>query len=145
MPFTTTKRMRFGDCDLTGIAYHPAYLSMLVDVNEEMFQSFGVEWKELMEVRRLGLPSVTMHIEFKKPAVYGDILTFTVTPKKVGRASLDLWTVVKVGADVIWTIEQRIVMTSTIDHKSHPWPDDCRAGLEALMDPAPESAPIPAA
>ena len=68
MPFTISKRMRFGDCDLTGIAYHPAYLSMLVDVNEAMFSSFGVEWKELMFERHLGLPSVRMNIEFSMHA-----------------------------------------------------------------------------
>ncbi|WP_428929268.1 acyl-CoA thioesterase [Marinibacterium sp. SX1] len=128
--------MRFGDCDLTGIAYHPAYLSMLVDVNEAMFSSFGVEWKELMFERHLGLPSVRMNIEFSKPAVYGDILDFNVHVRRIGRSSLDLYTVVKVGDDVIWTIEQKIVMTSTETHKSHPWPDDCRAGLEKYLEPA---------
>ncbi|WP_425053852.1 acyl-CoA thioesterase [Psychromarinibacter sp. S121] len=135
MPFTIQKPMRFGDCDLTGIAYHPAYLSMLVDVNEAMFASFGVTWKELMFERHLGLPSVKMNIEFKKPAVYGDVLEFNVHVRKIGKSSLDLYTVVTVDGEVIWTIEQLIVMTSTKDHKSHPWPDDCRAGLEKYLHP----------
>ena len=136
MPFKISKPMRFGDCDLTGIAYHPAYLSMLVDVNEAMFASFGVTWRELMFERHLGLPSVRMVIEFKKPAVYGDVLDFNVNVKKVGRASLELYTVVEANGEVLWTIEQTIVMTSTETHSSHPWPDDCRAGLEGYMDAA---------
>jgi 4-hydroxybenzoyl-CoA thioesterase len=136
MPFKISKPMRFGDCDLTGIAYHPAYLSYLVDVNEAMFASFGVTWKELMFERHLGLPSVKMNIEFKKPAVYGDTLDFAVHVKRIGKSSLDLYTVVTVDGDIIWTIEQLIVMTSTKDHKSHPWPDDCRAGLETYLDRA---------
>jgi len=126
--------MRFGDCDLTGIAYHPAYFSMLVDVNEAMFASFGVTWKELMFERHLGLPSVKMNIEYKKPAMYGDVLDFNVNVKKIGRSSLELYTVVTVDGEIVWTIEQFIVMTSTETHKSHPWPDDCRAGLERYMD-----------
>lgn len=136
MPFTQSKPLRFGDCDLTGIAYHPAYLSMLVDVNEAMFASFGVPWKDLMYERRIGLPTVTMHIEFKRPSTYGDILDFAVHVRAIGRTSLDLETVVTVRGDIIWTIRQRIVATSLDTHSSHPWPDDIRAGLSRYLEPA---------
>lgn len=135
MPFTIAKPMRFGDCDLTGIAYHPAYLSMLVDVNEAMFASFDVTWKEIMFERKLGLPTVTLNLEFRKPAVYGDVLDFAVHVRALGRASLDLETVVTVQGEVIWTVRQRIVMTSLADHKSYPWPDDIRAGLSRYLEP----------
>ena len=137
MPFTLSKPLRFGDCDLPGIAYHPAYLSMLVDVNEAMFASLGVTWKEIMFERKLGLPTLSMNILFTKPAVYGDVLTFNVHVRKVGRSSLDLETVVTVGPDVIWTIRQKIVLTSLDNHKSTPWPDDIRAGLERYLEPVP--------
>lgn len=136
MPFTQSKPLRFGDCDLTGIAYHPAYLSMLVDVNEAMFASCGVTWKELMFERQMGLPTVSMNIEFKRPSTYGDVLDFAVHVRAIGRASLDLDTVVTVRGDVIWTIKQRIVATSTLDHKSRPWPDDVRSGLARYLEPA---------
>lgn len=131
MPFRISKPLRFGDCDLTGIAYHPAYLGMLVDVNEAMFASFGITWKQIMFERRIGLPTVSMVLEFKRPAVYGDVLDFAVTVKAVGRSSLDLETSVSVADHVIWTVEQRIVATSLEDHKSTPWPDDIRAGLQS--------------
>ena len=136
MPFTQSKPLRFGDCDLTGIAYHPAYFSMLVDVNEAMFASFGVTWEELMYDRKMGLPTVTMNVEFKRPSTYGDVLDFAVHVRNIGRASLDLETIVTVRDEVIWTIKQRIVATSTLDHKSHPWPDDVRAGLTRYLEPA---------
>lgn len=137
MPFTLSKPLRFGDCDLTGIAYHPAYFSMLVDVNEAMFASFGVTWKELMFERRIGLPTVTMNVEFQRPSTYGDVLDFAVHVRAVGRASLDLETVVTVRGDIIWTIRQRIVATSLENHKSTPWPDDVRAGLTRYLEPKP--------
>lgn len=129
MPFKLSKPLRFGDCDLTGIAYHPAYLGMLVDVNEAMFASFGVPWKVVMNDRRIGLPTVTLALEFKRPAFYGDLLDFSVTVKAIGRSSLDLETVVSVTDYTIWTVKQRIVATSLDNHRSTPWPDDIRAGL----------------
>lgn len=135
MPFTISKPMRFGDCDLTGIAYHPAYLSMLVDVNEAMFASFGIPWKEIMFERKLGLPTVTLNLQFLKPAVYGDVLDFAVAVRAIGRSSLDLETDVRVQGDIIWTVRQRIVLTSTEDHKSRAWPDDIRAGLTRYLEP----------
>jgi 4-hydroxybenzoyl-CoA thioesterase len=128
--------MRFGDCDLTGIAYHPAYLSMLVDVNEAMFASFGITWKEIMFERKLGLPTVRMALEFCKPAAYGDVLIFEVSVRNIGRSSLDLETAVSVGAAIIWTVRQRIVLTSLTNHKSHPWPDDIREGLTRYLEPS---------
>lgn len=139
MPFTISKPMRFGDCDLTGIAYHPAYLSMLVDVNEAMFASFGITWQEIMFERKLGLPTVTMNLHFVKPAVYGDVLDFAVHVRSIGRSSLDLETEARVRGDIIWTVRQRIVLTSTEDHKSRAWPDDIRAGLSRYLEPKDEA------
>lgn len=136
MAFTLSKPLRFGDCDLTGIAYHPAYLSMLVDVNEAVFASFGITWKDLMYERKIGLPTVAMNLEFKRPSTYGDVLDFAVHVRNIGRSSLDLETVVSVRGDVIWTVRQRIVATSLADHKSHPWPDDVRAGLSRYLEPS---------
>src|SRR5690606_11510242 len=108
---------------------------MLVDVNEAMFAAFGVTWKELMFERKIGLPTVTMNIEFKRPSTYGDVLDFAVHVRKIGGASLDLETIVTVRGEVIWTIKQRIVATSLDNHKSHPWPDDVREGLTRYLEP----------
>ncbi len=132
--FKISKPLRFGDCDLTGIAYHPAYLSMLVDVNEAMFASFGITWSEIMFERRIGLPTVTMNLHFIKPAVYGDILDFSVVVRTIGRSSLDLETTVSVQDETVWTVQQRLVATSLATHKSYPWPDDIRAGLARYME-----------
>jgi 4-hydroxybenzoyl-CoA thioesterase len=85
--------------------------------------------------RRMGLPTVSMDIRFFKPAVYGDVLDFTVNVRAIGRSSLDLETEVQVRDDTIWTIKQRIVLTSTEDHKSRAWPDDLRNGLTRYLTP----------
>lgn len=135
MAFNLSKPLRFADCDLTGIAYHPAYLSMLVDVNEAMFASFGIPWKEIFFERRIGLPTVSLNLEFRKSSTYGDTLDFAVHVRAIGRSSLDLETIVCVNGDVIWTVKQRIVATSLENHKSNPWPDDIRKGLTCYLEP----------
>ncbi|MDT0681635.1 thioesterase family protein [Roseicyclus sp. F158] len=138
MPFEISKPMRFGDCDLTGIAYHPAYLSMLVDVNEAMFASIGITWKEIMLERNLGMPVLKMNIEFYKPAFYGDMLDFSMHIRRIGNSSMDLETIARVKGEAIWKVSERVVLTSTDTHKSLPWPDDMRQGLQRYLDPAEE-------
>lgn len=132
MPFTISKPLRFGDCDLTGIAYHPAYLSMLVDVVEALFTAVGTPWQNLMFEERLGVPTVTLNLVFSKPARYGDVLDFSVHVLAVGRSSLDLETVVAVRGETIWIANQRLIMTSLDDHKSRPWPDHLRTAFQEL-------------
>lgn len=134
MPFETSQTLRFGDCDLTGIAYHPAYFSMLVEVNRAMFASFGITWEEMMMKRNLGMPVLKMEIGFEKPARFGDVLDFAMHVRRIGTSSLDLETFARVDGEVIWSVRQRIVLTSTENHRSTPWPDDIRAGLETYMD-----------
>ena len=134
MPFTLSQPLRFGDCDLTGIAYHPAYFSMLVEVNRAMFASFGISWEEMMNKRGYGMPVVNMQVEFYKPSTFGDVLDFSMHVRRIGTSSLDLETFARVDSEVIWAVKQRIVLTSTEDHKSRPWPEDVRAGLSRYMN-----------
>ena len=54
--FTTSKPLRFGDCDPSGIAYFPSYLDILVGVLEDFFTSLGLPWRAMNEVRRMSVP-----------------------------------------------------------------------------------------
>ena len=44
MSFRTSRPLRFGDCDPSGIAYFPSYLNILVGVLEEFFAEIGAPW-----------------------------------------------------------------------------------------------------
>ena len=135
MPFEISQALRFGDCDLTGIAFHPAYFSMMVEVNRAMFASFGIPWEEIMQVRQLGMPVLKMDIQFEKPARFGDVIDFSMHVRRIGGSSLDLETFARVKGETIWSLRQRIVLTSTTDHRSRPWPDDIRQGLSRYLEP----------
>lgn len=134
MPFTVSKPLCFGDCDLSGIAYHPAYVRMLVEVVEALFASLGAPWNRLMLEERLGVPTVLLNLEFRKPALYGDMLDFNVHVRAVGRSSVDFETIVTVRGETAWIANHRLVMTSLVDHKSRPWTEPLRAAFTALRD-----------
>lgn len=129
--FSTTRRLAFGDCDPSGIAYFPSYLDQLVGVLEEFFAHMGAPWPELIGKRRIGTPTVTLNLTFERSGFHGNLLEFNVEVKAVGRSSLDLLYRVESGEQVLWRAEQRVVATSLETHRAIAWPDDVRVALRS--------------
>ncbi|EPE94061.1 acyl-CoA thioesterase [Rhizobium grahamii] len=129
MGFETTRPLRFGDCDPSGIAYFPSYLNMLVGVLEDFFASLGFPWKTLIADRRIGVPTVRLDVTFSNPGFQGDELEFDIAVAGIGRSSLDLNHTISAYGKVLWTARQRVVATSLDTHQSLAWPADVRAAL----------------
>lgn len=134
MAYTTSRRLNFGDCDPSGIAYFPSYLNIMVGVYEEFFRAIGFPWPELINERKVGLPTITLDLTFKSPGFHGDMMDFTVRVMRVGISSVDLEHEVKVGERLLWTAKQRLVATSLETHKACPWPDDMRVALNKHLE-----------
>ena len=127
--FETTRPLRFGDCDPSGIAYYPSYLKIMDGVIEDFFASFGAPRNHMINVTRIGTPTATLDLAFVRPGFHGDELTFQIRVEAIGRTSLDLAHSVSARGDTLWTARQRLVATSLETHKSCAWPDDIRAAL----------------
>ena len=103
MTFTASRRLRFGDCDMSGIAYFPSYLNLLVGVVEDFFTELGAPWSKMVKERGIGTPTVRLDITFVKPGHHGDVLEFAVHVRKVGRSSLDLEHEISASGDLLWS------------------------------------------
>ncbi|AYG67143.1 MULTISPECIES: thioesterase family protein [unclassified Rhizobium] len=134
MAFKTTRPLRFGDCDPSGIAYFPSYLNILVGVLEDYFASIGFSWRKLVDDRRLGVPTVRLDLTFVKPGLQGDDLEFVLVVRGIGRSSLDLEHQISANGHVLWTARHRVVATSLDTHKSMAWPDDIRTALTSHLE-----------
>lgn len=134
MAFCTSRPLRFGDCDPSGIAYFPSYLDILVGVLEEFFAASGAPWKHLIDERRIGTPTVRLDVTFVHPGFHGDMLDFEVRVRRVGRSSLDLEHKVFSAGYLLWSARHSVVATSLETHKSQAWPDDLRATLETHLE-----------
>lgn len=132
--FTTSRVLRFGDCDPSGIAYFPAYFNLLVGVVEEFFGAIGAPWRELFSARRVGTPTVRLDVTFGAPGFHGDTLDWTLRVEQVGRSSLTLTHIVGRGETELWRATQILVATALENHRSIPWPDDVRAALTRFVD-----------
>jgi 4-hydroxybenzoyl-CoA thioesterase len=136
MSFRTSRPLRFGDCDPSGIAYFPSYLNILVGVLEEFFAEIGAPWKMLNVDQRIGTPTVRLDLTFVRPGFHGDQLDFALSVRGVGRSSLDLEHEVSAAGQLLWTARHRVVATSLETHTSLAWPDDLRAALETRLETA---------
>jgi 4-hydroxybenzoyl-CoA thioesterase len=134
MAFTTSRRLNFGDCDPSGIAYFPSYLNILVGVCEEFFGAIGAPWPDMITDRKIGVPTVTLDVAFRSPGYHGDMMDFTVKVIRIGNSSADLEYEVRVGDRLLWTAKQRLVATSHETHKALPWPHDMRAALTQHLE-----------
>lgn len=135
IPFRTTRSLRFGDCDPSGIAYFPAYFNLLVGVVEEFFGFIGAPWRPLIQERRIGLPTVKFDVTFSAPSVFGDTLEWQLHVVKIGRSSVTLRHVISRGSARLWEATQVLVATTLDTHRAMPWPDDLRAMLTRNLSP----------
>jgi 4-hydroxybenzoyl-CoA thioesterase len=127
--FKTARTLAFGDCDPSGVAYFPSYLSILTGVVEEFFAGLGCPWPHLMKERRIGMPTVTLDLAFLHPGFHGDRLDFAVEVSRMGQSSLDLKHEVSANGKLLWTALQRLVAISLDTHRAIGWPDDIRTAL----------------
>ena len=134
MAFTTTHKLRFGQCDPSGIAYFPAYLDLLVGVLEEFFGAIGMPWSDMFNKRRIACPTVRLDLTFRKPGRHGDALEFQLRVRRVGRSSLDLDHQISANGDVLWTAKHTIVATNLDTTKAIAWPEDIRAALVQCLE-----------
>jgi YbgC/YbaW family acyl-CoA thioester hydrolase len=87
-PFTTTRRVDFGDTDMAGIVHFANFFRFMESAETDFLLSRGlsVSWQE--SGCRLGLPRVSASCDFQSPARFLDVLTITVTVEKVGQKSV---------------------------------------------------------
>ena len=89
--FSTRKTIRFSDCDPAGIVYYPNYFVMAQTVVEDWFaQSMGMSFAELLNVRKIAVPTVHLTVDFNRPSRMGEVLTWTVQVEALGRSSIRL-------------------------------------------------------
>jgi YbgC/YbaW family acyl-CoA thioester hydrolase len=87
-PFTTTRRVEFGDTDMAGIMHFANFFRFMESAETEFLRTLGfsVHWNGGSQ--RWGLPRVAASCDYKKPARFEDVLTIAVTIERLGAKSI---------------------------------------------------------
>lgn len=89
MKFNEIKiRVRYGETDQMGVVYHGNYAQYLEVGRIEWLRKLGISYKE-MEEDGVMLPVVSLSINFKKSAVYDDVINVKTQLKKMPTASIE--------------------------------------------------------
>lgn len=73
-------RVRYSETDQMGVVYHGNYIPYFEIGRVEWLRNNGISYKT-MEENGVGLPIVNMNINYKKSAVYDELLTVCTTFK----------------------------------------------------------------
>ncbi|WP_118184873.1 acyl-CoA thioesterase [Paraburkholderia phosphatilytica] len=123
-------RIRFAHCDPAGIVYFPQYLVLTNMLVEDWFtERLGIDYAQMISVRRVGLPIVKLDCEFSRPSRMGETVTLALTVDRIGQRSLRITIVGRCGDEVRFRAHQVLVTTSLESGQSIDIPDDIAAAL----------------
>ena len=128
--FRTDRTLRFGDCDISGTAYFPAYLDILNGVNEEFWSHLGYPWHDIIWKDRWGTPTVHLSCDFSKPSFFGETLSFELGVLRVGRSSVTLRHRISCGSEIRWSSTQVLAASNLDKHISISWPQEVKGTLD---------------
>ena len=81
-------RVRYGETDQMGVVYHGNYAQYMEMGRVEWLREMGISYKK-MEEDGIMLPVISLHIEYKKPAVYDDLITVRTILKKTPSVKIE--------------------------------------------------------
>jgi 4-hydroxybenzoyl-CoA thioesterase len=134
MIFETPRIVRFADCDPAGIVFFPRYLEMLNTFVEQWFdEGLKIPYADLIGVRRAGLPTVRLEVDFTAISRHGETLMQRLAVEKLGRSSLTVRHELLGGGELRLRARQVLVCTSLVTHKAQPLPEDIRQAIEPYV------------
>lgn len=87
--FSATYKIRFSDVDRAGILYYPRFLHYFHCCFEDFFErALGVPYNHLLDVEKLGFPTVHMEVDYLKPLRFGDHVEISLCIDKIGTKSV---------------------------------------------------------
>jgi len=132
--------VRFHEVDAAGLLFFPHFLTYAHEAMEHFFETLDGGYPRLIVKRRVGLPAVALHTDFRAPVRFGDSLIVETSVAHLGKRSLTFRYVFVRKRDGVRVAEVRhTAVTTDLDAvKSCEMPDDVRGVAEAHLDTSSE-------
>jgi acyl-CoA thioester hydrolase len=99
----TEIRVIYGDTDQMGVVYYGNYLRFFEAARADFLREKGAAWREMESKHAIYLPVIEAKVNYKRPAVYEDVIVVETVLAELGRASLRFEYKVLRGADLLAT------------------------------------------
>lgn len=133
MTFQKDVKVRFQHCDPAGIVFYPRYFEMVNALVEDWFAEMGQPFAAMCATTALVVPTVQFNVTFPAPSRLGEVLTFRLTPVRIGGSSLDLQIEAHEGTQARLTMNTTLVQMSLENRKSAPWSDEIKQKIQEYM------------
>jgi acyl-CoA thioester hydrolase len=124
VPQVWSSPVRFVECDQQGVVFNAHYLVWADEAVNFWWAGRGVDWPAL-NAAGLEYLVVASSLEWRSSARYGDTVEVDAELDKLGRTSLTVRFVVRVGERVCCEIRTTYVCASA--GAPAPWPEEIRA------------------
>ncbi len=84
----TEIRVIYGDTDQMGVVYYGNYLRYFEAARNEYLRGAGTRWRDVEDSFGVYLPVVEAKVNYRRPALYDDLVVVEATLAELGRASL---------------------------------------------------------
>jgi 4-hydroxybenzoyl-CoA thioesterase len=129
--------VRFHHCDPAALVYYPRYFEMIDGIIEDWFaMGLKTSTSSLLYKRAIVTPTVHFTVDFRRPSVYGDNVTFKLVVTKIGRTSCHLSLVASKGRQLRMTVKQVIVFLHARRRTPVPLPPDIVKRMRRFLVPA---------
>jgi acyl-CoA thioester hydrolase len=126
VPQVWSAPVRFVECDQQGIVFNAHYLVWAGEAVNTWWAGRGVDWTEL-NAAGLEYMVVASSLEWRSSARYGDTVEVDAELDELGRTSLMVRFVVRVGERLCCEVRTTYVCTS--GRVATPWPEKIRASV----------------
>lgn len=129
MSYSKTIQIEFNHCDPAGIVFYPRYFEMTNSTVENFFaDELEYSFARMTVEEGHGVPTVSLHCEFRAPSRLGEKVVFTLEVERVGRSSVGFRITARKGEEVRLTADLTLVWVDR-NGRPAPWPDGVRARL----------------
>jgi acyl-CoA thioester hydrolase len=121
-------RVYYEDTDLAGVVYYANYLKFIERGRTEALRAAGVDQNRLKDERGLVFVVVRVTADWRRPAVFDDLLTVETRLARLGGASVDMAQRVLRAAETLFEAEVRMACMGR-DGRAARLPAGLRAAL----------------
>jgi acyl-CoA thioester hydrolase len=129
VPSLWSSPVRFIECDQQGVVFNAHYLVWADEAVNAWWLGLGVDWTPLI-AQGFEYLVVASALQWQSSARYGDVVDVDAGLDAVGRSSVTVRFVVRVGERQC--CEVRTTYVCTREGRSTPWPEEVRALLSAV-------------
>ena len=134
MTTETKVRVRYGETDQMGVVYHGNYAQYFEIARIEWLEQLGFSYKK-MEEQGVMLPVVSLNTEFKKPAMFDDILTIKTRLQRSPSVKIEFdYELFNQKGELLTTGGTVLVFVSSESRRPIKCPEDMLKKIESYSD-----------